>query len=164
MTWDVENAYGWSSKQECDSNRLKGIEHYRLAVSPAEADIWFRVVVQRVTPGTEVRGRIVGPRCLFTEMVEVVSRLRSVKHKQEEQVALLARTAFPEPGYWDPHTPLLYRVVVELWQDGQRCEVSGFDLGFRMTEMGSGNVFVNQKPFFLPRNAKLASITGGSGR
>src|SRR6266511_1912365 len=159
MTWDGEIAYGLSSQQESDSNRLRGIEHYKLTVSPAEADIWFRVVVQKVTPGTEVRGRIVGPRSLFAETVEVVSPLRSVRYWEGEQrsvrywegdqVAMIARTAFPEPGFWDPHTPLLYRVVVELWQDGQRCEVSGFDLGFRMIEMGSGNVFVNKKPFFL---------------
>src|SRR5262249_13657512 len=81
--------------------------------------------------------------------VEVVSPLRSVRHKEEREVTLIARTAIAEPSFWDPHHPFLYRVVVELWQDGQRCDVSGFDLGFRMIEMGSGNVFVNQKPFLL---------------
>jgi hypothetical protein len=149
MIWDVEHAYGWSSKQESDSNRLHTIDHYKLTVSPAEVDIWFRAVVQRVTPGTEVRGRIVGPRSLFAETVEVEAPLRSVNYKEKGQVVLIARTAFPKPGFWDPQTPLLYRVVVELWQDGQRCDVSGFDLGFRMIEFGSGSVLVNKKPFFL---------------
>jgi hypothetical protein len=149
MTWDDEHAYGWSWKQESDSNQLKSIEGYKLAVSPTQADIWFRAVTQRVTAGTEVRGRIVGPRCLFAETVEVASPLRSVRHREGDQVSLIARTAIPEPGFWDPLNPLLYRVVVELWQDGQRCALSGFDLGFRVVEMGSGNVFVNQKPFLL---------------
>src|SRR5262249_8238056 len=137
MNWDVEHAYGWFSQQESDSNRLKGIEHYKLTVSPVEAEIWFRVVVQRVTSGTEGRGRIVGPRRLFAETVEFASPLRSVRHREEGQAALIARTTFPHPGFWDPHNPLLYRVVAELWQDGQRCDVSGFDLGFRMIELGS---------------------------
>jgi Glycosyl hydrolases family 2 len=144
MTWDVEHAYGWSSKQESDSNRLRGIEQCELTASPAEANISFRVIVQRVTPETEVRGRIVGPRCLFAETVEVASPLRSVRSK--EQLVLIARTAFPDPGFWDPNRPLLYRVVVELWQDGKRCDVSGFDLGFRKLELDSSNVFVNKKP------------------
>jgi len=68
---------------------------------------------------------------------------------RQEEAVLIARTAFPKPAFWDPHDPLLYRVVVELWQDGQRCEVSGYDLGFRSIELGSGNVLVNGQPFVL---------------
>jgi hypothetical protein len=149
MTWDGEYAYGWSSQHENDSNRLKWIEHHKLTVSLEEVDIWFRVAVEKTTPGTEVRGRIVGPRSLFSETVKVVSPLRSVKHKEEGQPALIARTAFPNPRFWDPHAPFLYRVVVELWQDGHRCDVSAFDLGFRSVEMGSSNIFVNKQPVSL---------------
>ncbi len=149
MNADVEQAYGWASQQESTSNRLKGVELCKLTVSAVAADIWLNVVVEKVTPGTEVRGRIVGPRCLFAETTEVVSPLRSVRHNVEGQMALIARTAIPNPGFWETENPLLYRVVVELWQDERRCEVSGFDLGFRVIEMGSGRVLVNQKPLFL---------------
>src|SRR5262245_11715814 len=155
MTWDVEHAYGWASQRESDSNRLNSIEGYKYTVSSAQADIWFKVVVQRVTPGTEVRGQIVGPRCLFSQAHGVVWPLRSVRHREGEQAALIARTAFPNPGFWAPDKPLLYRVVVELWQDEQRCEVSGFDVGFRMIEMGTSNVLVNREPFFLQGMAYL---------
>jgi Glycosyl hydrolases family 2 len=155
MTWDVEHAYGWSSRQDSDRNRLRGIQQCKLTVSPAQADVWFRAVVERVTPATEVRGRIMGPRCLFAETVEVVSPLRSVRYREGDEVVLIARTAFPRPGFWDPQTPLLYRVVVELWQDGQRCDVSGFDLGFRMTELRSDIVLVNKKPFILKGMPRL---------
>lgn len=149
MNADVEHAYGWASLQESTGNRLKGIELCKLTVSAAAADIWLNVDVEQVTPGTEVRGRIVGPRSLFAETAEVVSPLRSVRHNAEGQSALIARTAIPNPGFWEPENPLLYRVVVELWQDERRCEVSGFDIGFRVIEMGSGCVLVNQKPLSL---------------
>jgi hypothetical protein len=149
MTADIEQAYGWSSQHESDSNRLKGISQYKLTLSPAAADIWFKVAVESVTAGTEVRGRIVGPRCLFAEAAEAVSPLRSVRHKEEGSVGLIARTAIPNPAFWCPDNPFLYRVVVELWQDGQRCDVSGFDLGFRAIEMGAGRVLVNHKPLSL---------------
>jgi hypothetical protein len=155
MTQDVEQAYGWSSQQESDSNRLKWIEPYKHTVSTAEADIWFRVAVQRVTPGTEARGRVVGPRCLFAQTAEVAWPLGSVRHSEGEQAALIARTAIPDPGFWDPGNPLLYRVVVELWQDGHRCEALGFDLGFRTAEMGPGGVLVNRHPLPLRGMAYL---------
>lgn len=149
MTSDLEHEFGWSSRRESDSNRLKEIDRFKLTVSPTAADIWFKVVVQRITPGTEIRGRIVGPRCLFAKTTEFVSPLRSVSHRKDEQATLIARTAIRNPGFWDLDNPLMYRVVIELWQDGQRCEVSGFDLGFRTIEMNPSNVFVNKQPFVL---------------
>jgi hypothetical protein len=149
MTCEIEQGYGWSSKREGDSNRLKGIGAYHLTVSPAEVDIWYKATVERATPGTEVRGRIVGPRCLFAETVEVASPLRSVRCKEDERASLIVRTGFANPGFWDPDTPLLYRVVAELWQDEQRCDACGFDLGFCKIEMNSGTILVNEKPFFL---------------
>src|SRR5262245_36220684 len=110
MTSDVEHAYGWSSQRECDSNKLKGIGCSRLSYSPTEADIWFRVLVEKVTQGTDVRGRIVGPRSLFTETAERVSPLRSVKHSEAREAVLTARTAFPHPSLWSHENPSLYRV------------------------------------------------------
>jgi hypothetical protein len=145
MSSDVEHGYGWSSTQASDGNRLGAIERYRLTVSREAADIWFKIVVQRVTEATEIRGRIVGPRSLFTEVGRAVSPLRSVRQQGE----LIARTAIPNPAFWSPEDPLLYRVVVELWQDGLLCEVSGFDLGFRKLELGPNGVFVNSRPFLL---------------
>src|SRR5262249_44718059 len=59
------------------------------------------------------------------------------------------------PAFWDPENPLLYRVVVELWQDGRLCEVSGFDLGFRTLEVGSAGVLVNGKPVLLKGKPSL---------
>src|SRR5262249_39198439 len=106
MNVDVEQVYGWASQQESTSNRLNRIEFCKLTVSATEADIWLTVDVERVTPGTDVRGRIVGPRSLFTETTEVVSPLRSVRHNVEGQTALMARTAIPNPGFWEPGNPL----------------------------------------------------------
>jgi hypothetical protein len=149
MTQDIEKAYGWSSQQEGDGNRLRGIDNCKLTVSPAAADVWFRVAVQRVTAGTEVRGRVVGPRSLYQQQRVESWPMRSVRHREQAGESLIARTAIPEPGLWSPDNPLLYRVVVELWQDRQLCEVCGFDLGFRRSDMGPGDVLVNQKPVHL---------------
>jgi hypothetical protein len=155
MTCEIENSYGWSYKHESDGNRLKGIQNYKLSISSPEADIWFKVAAQRATAGTEVRGRIVGPRCLFEPSVQAVSPLRSVKHVDDGQAEVIVRTSFPHPYFWNPRNPFLYRVVVELWQDEQLCDVSGFDLGFRTTVIGLSGVSVNEEPFLLQGMANL---------
>jgi hypothetical protein len=149
MTQDIELAYGWSSKHESDSNRLKLIQGRKCRVSSSEAEVSFEVNAERVTPGTEIRGHIIGPRSLYGETVGFVSPLRSVRHRTEGEVVLIARTSFAHPGFWDPQNPLLYRVVVELWQGEQRCDVSGFDLGFCTIELVAANLIVNKKPLFL---------------
>jgi hypothetical protein len=149
MPWDGEQAYGWSFKHESDSNRMKGVERYRLTTSPVEADLWFKVSAERVTQGTEVRGRIVGPRLLFEQAAETESPFRSIRQKEGGQFTLIARTSFGQPSFWDPHNPFLYRVILELWQDGQRCDLAAFDMGFRKIELSLSNVCVNERPLFL---------------
>jgi transposase len=85
------------------------------------------------------------------------------------ETATCGAVRFPAPGFWDPRNPLLYRVVVELWQDGQRCAVSRFDLGFRTIEMRSSNVLVNHKPLslqgmsYLPQSREDATVKRQSG-
>jgi Glycosyl hydrolases family 2 len=155
MSPDPGQGYGWSNAQESDLNRLNRVQIKRLSVSAEEAEVWFQVHAQRIVRGTEVRGRIVGPRCLIAETAESVIPLRSVVHRGGDQAELIARAAFPAPGFWDPRNPLLYRVVVELWQDGQRCTSSGFDMGFRTIEVRSGNVLVNQKQLSLKGTSHL---------
>src|SRR5262245_11905365 len=102
MTWDGEHAYGWSSQHESDLNRLKGIRSNRLSVSPQAADVAFRVAAERVVSGTEVTGRIIGPRCLYRETDAKVSPVRSVIHTEGGQTLLIARTSFPTPAFWEP--------------------------------------------------------------
>ncbi len=155
MPTDPEQGYGWYSEHESDLNRLSWIQPERLLVSSREADIWFNAGVQKIDSGTELRGRIVGPRCLFTDAPTAVSPLRSTVRKRNEQPILLARTSFPKPSFWHPDSPNLYRVVLELWQDGQRCDVSGFDLGFRTLEVLPSGVRVNDQPIALRGMARL---------
>jgi hypothetical protein len=169
MSTDPGQAYGWSHAQESDLNQLNWVHVKRLSVSTEEVEVWLQVHAQKITSGTEVRGRIVGPRCLYAKTVESVAPLRSVVGRSGDQAELIARTSFAAPGFWEPRNPLLYRVVVELWQDEQRCGVSGFDLGFRTIEMLPNSVSVNQKPLslqgmsHLPQSPEDASVRRQAG-
>jgi hypothetical protein len=63
-------------------------------VSAEEAEVWFQVDAQRIVSDTEVRGRIVGLRCLFAETAESVIPLRSVVHGAGDQVELITRACY----------------------------------------------------------------------
>jgi hypothetical protein len=114
------------------SNKLGQVSVHVHRLSAAEAEIWLLIEAERVTPMTEVRGRLVGPRCPGVTTIEVAYPLRPFP-RQPEGVPLLSRRAvIPEPSLWEPERPYVYRAVVELWEDGQPCDLAEFDYGLRM--------------------------------
>jgi hypothetical protein len=83
---------------------------------PAEAELWITVVPEHRTPTTEIRGRLVGPRCPGVTTVEVALPLRPVPRADGP---LTVRVIIPEPVACEPGRPYRYEGFVELWQDGQ---------------------------------------------
>jgi hypothetical protein len=109
-------------------NSIREVHQEVRSLSAALAEVWFTVVADHVTPTTEVRGRVVGPRCPGHTTIEVAYPLQRISHSPE---ALMLRVVIPEPSLWEAQTPFLYRAHVELWQDGERCDEKEFDLGLR---------------------------------
>jgi hypothetical protein len=98
------------------------------AFSPMEAEIRIKVEVDYFNDTTEVRGRLVGPRCALASTVEVAYPLRPVK--ESAGTSRILRAVVPEPNRWSQETPFLYRAIIELWQDESRCDRVEFDHGF----------------------------------
>ena len=119
------------------SNRLRQVNVQVQRLSAAEAELWLLVVAERVTPATEVRGRLVGPRCPGVTTIEVAYPLRPFPRPPEGVPPLSRRAVVPEPSLWEPERPYVYRAVVELWEDGQPCDRAEFDYGLRMAEKPS---------------------------
>jgi hypothetical protein len=59
------------------------------------------------------------------------------------------RAIIPEPNFWEPETPFLYRGPVELWQKGQLCDTVQISHGLRTVELGQRGVRVNGHPLTL---------------
>src|SRR5262245_39031234 len=114
------------------SNRLRQVNARVHSLSPIEAEVWIIIDAEQVTPTTEVRGRVVGPRCANRTTVEVPYPLRPLARPLEGLPPLTRRVHIPDPSLWEPERPFVYRVIVELWQDGQRCDQAEFDCGLRM--------------------------------
>jgi len=119
------------------SNKLCQVNVRVRRLSAAEAELWLLVEAEWVTPTTEVRGRLVGPRSPGVTTIEVAYPLRPFARPPEGVPPLSRRAVIPEPSLWEPERPYVYRAVVELWEDGQPCDRAEFDYGLRMAGMSS---------------------------
>jgi hypothetical protein len=105
------------------TNRIVDIDVRTHRISSAAAELWVVVTAERTTPGTAVRGRFVGPKCPLSSTVEVAYPLQSFPHRPPDLPPIAMRVVIPEPSFWEPECPFVYDGVVELWQDGERCNV-----------------------------------------
>jgi hypothetical protein len=116
------------------------------SLAPAQAEVWVRVVPQRHDAGTEVRGRLLGPRCMWASTVEVAYPLRPLPPGvRPDGEGLTMRVVIPEASLWDPESPFLYEGPIELWQDGVRRERLLMRHGLRAFGLTPRGLLVNGK-------------------
>lgn len=125
------------------TNRIRKLEIHDRILSPAEAELWVFLDAERIDERTEVRGRLTGPTCPYADTVEVAYPLRRFPKAPEGFSPLLRRVVIPEPSFWDPICPFLYRGVIELWQNEQLCERVEIRHGLRSTSLSPRGLFWN---------------------
>jgi hypothetical protein len=132
-------------------NRIDQIEVSNRSLIPAEAEVWITVSPEHASPTTEVRGRLMGPRCTYASTIEVAYPLRQLPPGRgpAESPGLVRRVAIPEASLWDPSSPFLYEGPVELWQDGCRCDQVTVRHGLRSFQLTPGGLRVNGRPLPL---------------
>jgi hypothetical protein len=118
---------------------------------PAQSEVWISVIAERQTSTTEVRGRLMGPRCPYSSTVEVAYPLRplSSSKKEIEPSGLTSRVIIPEASLWEPQCPFLYLGPIELWQDGQRCDRVVLSHGLRSLRQNEHGLCINGRPLIL---------------
>src|SRR5438128_2656208 len=97
-----------------------------LRLTPVEAVIEFAPA-----SGSEVRGRLMGPICMQTTTIEVAYHVRC------------GRIIIPEPAWWDPESPFLYRGPIEVWHGGDRLKSETVQIGLRYTTRGGDHIIHN---------------------
>jgi hypothetical protein len=85
----------------------------------ALAEFLVRVEFDSPVAGYEVRGRVVGPRCLGITTVEIAYPLVLL---ESSVTAAALRGVIPEPNLWSPDKPFLYEVTAEAWAGGRRTD------------------------------------------
>jgi hypothetical protein len=132
-------------------NRIRRISVQTIQPSPAQAEVWITVVPERQTAATEVRGRMMGPRCPYASTVEVAYPLRPLSPSQQanEPAGLTRRITIPEASLWEPQCPFLYEGPIELWQDGLLCDRAILRHGLRSVQLKERGLYVNGRPLLL---------------
>ena len=92
------------------------VEVQNRVLNPAEAEIWITAHPTERHADLELRGRLMGPRCPYATTVEVAYALRPCPRSVADSGQTAARVLIPEPNFWEPQSPFLYRGPVELWQ------------------------------------------------
>jgi len=112
-------------------NKLRGAIPVVRRLSAAEAELWIRIDAERITPATEVRGRLVGPRAPGVTTLEVAYPLQGFPKLPEGWPPLSRRAIIPDPNLWEPDRPFVYKAIVELWQDGAKSDENDFEIALR---------------------------------
>src|SRR5262249_18790282 len=96
------------------SNRISSLS-ISDSKDPAHDDVLIWAYMERVTNKTEIRGRLMGPRCAYSSTVEVAYPIRMVKHEygKEDHPYVSTQVIIPEPCFWEPETPFLYQGIIE---------------------------------------------------
>jgi hypothetical protein len=143
-------------------NRIRHLEIHTGQLIPAQSELRIRIIPERMTPTTELRGRLMGPRCAYAETVEVAYPLRPPQREQSPAASdgLDARVIIPEASFWEPQSPFLYQGPIELWQDGHRCEQIVVRHGLRAIRLGPAGFRLNSRPLIL-RGERVANISDG---
>lgn len=90
------------------------------AASPAEARIYAKLELSEAesAAGYRLAGRIVGPECAFSHTLP--ARVPMMDRGERRQ--LLLEAVIPDPCFWTPELPFLYRVQLELRRGGEAIE------------------------------------------
>ena len=141
------------------SNRILQVQVRDHSLDPAQAEVWIGVIAKSVTPTTELRGRLTGPRCVHAATVEIAYPFLPLVRRPEGTADLTVRVVVPEPSLWEPVCPFLYEGTVELWENGHRCDQAAFRHGLRRVALGPRGLRINGGPLFLNgRNLMLVSL------
>jgi hypothetical protein len=130
-------------------NRIRTLELIDRSLHPASAEVWVRVEPEEPAAGLELRGRLMGPRCRYSNTVEVSYPLRPLKQSPPGLTGLLARVVVTEASLWDPESPFYYEGPVELWQDGRCVDRATVRHGLRQAVIGPRGLIWNGQPLTL---------------
>lgn len=147
-------------------NRIRWAWVHSTRLDPVETEIWVCVGLERLLPTTQIQGRLMGPRCPYASTVEVAYPLREAGRWYPEAKGspyLTLRVIIPEASWWDTESPFLYQGPVELWQDGECCDVVQLSHGSRVVTLGPTGLRLNARPLTL-RGVAEPPVSEGEAR
>jgi len=134
---------------EADENGIVDLSWAWKSTAAYEAELRVTVTPQRRDAGTEVRGRLTGPRCPYASTVEIAYPLQAPPGPQPEDGPFVRRVVVPEASPWEPESPFQYAGVIELFQDGRGVDRRVIRTGLLSLSLGPRGLHVNGRPLTL---------------
>jgi len=128
------------------TNRIIDVAVINHRLDPHETELRVHVEVENLTPTTEIRGRLTGPRCIYSSTIEIAYPLREV---QREGKHVEMRVVIPEASWWEPETPFLYQGSLELWDSGTMVVRWPISHGIRALQLTSKGLKLNGQDCML---------------
>ena len=129
-------------------SRIKSIVVRPIRLTPIEAELAIDLHCSELHATSEVRGRLMGPSCLYSTTIEIAHPVKMQSRDHGEPI-LHGRIVIPEPAWWDAESPFLYHGPIELWEHESRVESAGLRLGLRHAEWNGEQLIWNGKPVGL---------------
>jgi hypothetical protein len=130
-------------------NKIRQMQVHDRVLNPTQAEVWITVIPDQLNPTTEIRGRVMGPRCPYSTTVEVAYPLTALSKSKGSVGALTRRVVIPEPSFWDPVSPFLYQGPLQLWEENRCCHWLQVSHGLRTVDCGSRGLQLNGKRITL---------------
>lgn len=127
-------------------NRIKNLLVWNERLDPAETVVSISVVPERFDSDTQVRGKLVGPRCPYSTTVEVAYPLRQ---NERGTTSIATRVIIPEASFWEPESPFLYQGTLELWEKGECCDKVSITHGLTQIKLDRDRLVINGRPFTI---------------
>jgi hypothetical protein len=117
------------------------------AANPAEARIYARLelAADELNCGLKLSGRVVGPDCAFSHTLPA----RMPMMDRSGEGVLLLEAVVPDPCFWTPELPFLYRAEIELGQKNETIAKAKRTIGVRRLGVRNGSLNFDGKRFVL---------------
>ncbi len=121
--------------------------------TPAEMHVAVRLPAELARDGWAIRGQVVGPTCCYSRTL--LARIPLFERNQADD--LLSLAIVPDPCFWTPAMPFLYRVEVTLVQDGVELPTLTREIGVRPLTTRGRSLLLEGKSWVL-RGARSSSV------
>jgi len=126
---------------------FESLELFHGEATPAEARVYARLPHGDVLGDMriEIVGNLIGPSCDFAHTLP--ARIPFVQHRSDDR--LLAEVIIPDPCFWTPELPFLYRAELELRAGGGLSAKIDQTVGIRRLGIRGKSLFFEGKRFVL---------------
>jgi len=126
---------------------FESLELFHGEATPAEARVYARLPNSEVFGDTqiEIAGNLIGPSCDFAHTLP--ARIPFVQRRSDAR--LLAEAVIPDPCFWVPELPFLYRAELELRAGGAPAATINQFVGIRRLGIRGKSLFFDGKRFVL---------------